>query len=171
MNSHSHLMSRLQFIQFVTVTGWLWFGSGNTDRSTQLAVANEPAPSCQVVTFRGGELTPNTLPPTRLLGTLDLAIVCQGHATGTLSLTLESISVYNGSGSMRFVNSSGLLAGANPNPTADTLTIPINSQGDGRGNGRLLVEIVAQPQRLLQAGNNYQLKVSAAVSVIGADRR
>jgi hypothetical protein len=163
-------MSRSQFIKLVTVTGWLWVSHGNLDRSTPIAVAAEPAPSCQVVTFRGSELTPNTLPPTRLSGNLDVAIVCQGNAAGNLSLTLESVSVYNGSSSMRFVNSSGLLDGANPNPSADTLTIPINSQGDGRGNGRLLVEIVAPPRMLLQAGNNYQLKVTANLS-IGVDRK
>jgi hypothetical protein len=164
-------MYRSQFIQFVAVAGWLWASHGNLDRSASAVLAAEPAPSCQLVTLKAGELLQNTLPATRLSGTLDVGIVCQGNATGTFSLKLESISVYNGSASMRFVNSSGLLAGANPNPTDSTLTIPINSQGDGRGNGRLFVEIVAPPGRLLQSGNNYQLSVSANLAIDGVDRR
>ena len=163
-------MYRLQFIQFVAVTSWLWMNQGNIDRSRSIALAAEPTPSCQIVTLRGGELMPNTIPPTKLSGTLDLAIVCQGNASGNLSVTLESIVTNNGSGSMQFVNSSGLLAGANPNPTHRTITIPITSHGDGRGNGRLSVEIVAPPGQLLQSGNNYRLSVSANLS-IDPDRR
>jgi hypothetical protein len=164
-------MYRSQFIQFVTAASWLWMGQENIDRSIPIALAAEPTPSCEIVTLRGGELMPNAISPTRLSGTLDLAIVCQGNASGNLSVTLESIVVYNGSGSMRFVNSSGLLAGANPNPTSSTITIPINSQGDGRGNGQLMVEVVAPQGMLLQSGSNYRLSVNAALAMSVADRK
>lgn len=113
----------------------------------------------------------NALPPTRLSTTLDLAVVCQGNASGNLSVTLESIVVHNGSGSMRFVNSSGLLAGANPNPTSTNITIPISSQGDGRGNAQLMVEIVAPPGKLLRSGSDYRLSIGAALTMIATDRK
>ncbi|PSB56916.1 hypothetical protein [Chamaesiphon polymorphus] len=164
-------MYRSQFIQFVTVASWLWLSSGNLARSVPIALATEPTPSCQIVTFRGGELMQNSLPPTRVSGILDLAIVCQGNALGNLSVTLEPIVVHNGIGSMRFVNSSGLLAGANPNPTSTIITIPISSQGDGRGNARLMVEIVGQEGKLLRSGSDYRLSISAALEIAPSSRK
>jgi hypothetical protein len=157
-------MYRANFLKVVTVAGWLWVSQGNYAQAEQVGLVAQAVNTCQIDSFTAGELLPVSNPPTGLTGTFSIAISCTGTASGNLLLTLNPSVVYNGGAKMQFVNKSGLLAGANTNPSTTTITVPISSQGNQIGNGLVRVDIVAPSSKLLRAANSYKLVVTAALN-------
>lgn len=150
-----------RFFKIVTVASWLWGGQGNLAQSGQVT-SNGNDNTCQIDRFTAGELLPVSDPPTALTGEFSIAISCKGNAHGNLLLTLNSLTVYNGVAEMQFVVKSGILAGVSTSPSANTITIPVNSQGNGVGNGQGRVNILAPSGSLLRAANDYKLVVTAS---------
>jgi hypothetical protein len=157
-------MYRSQFIQFVTVAGWLWASQGNLTHAEQFGfiAQNGNDNTCQIDRFIAEELLPISNPATGLSGVASIAISCRGNATGNLILTLNPLVVYNGGAKMQFVSQSGVLAGATTNPATSTISVPISSQGDRTGTATIRVEIVAPSGKLLKAANDYKLVLTAA---------
>jgi hypothetical protein len=163
-------MFQAHFLKLVTVAGWLWVSLGNLAQAEQVGLiaqdsnSNAQGNTCQIDSFTGGELLPVSNPPTGLTGTLSIAISCNGNISNkNLLLTLNPVVFYNGGAKMQFVSKPGLLAGANTNPSTNTITIPISSTGNQSGTGQVRVDIVALSSKLLKAANNYKLVITAAI--------
>jgi hypothetical protein len=158
-------MYRANFFKLVTVAGCLWVSQENYAQAEQVGLVAQSVNTCQIDTAIVGELLPVSNPSTGLTGTFSIAISCTGTASGNLLLTLNPSVVYNGGAKMQFVNKSGLLAGANTNPSTNTITVPISWQPDNQtGNGVVRVDIVAPSSKLLTAENNYKLVVTTALN-------
>ena len=155
-------MYRANFFKLVTVASCLWVSQGNYAQAEQVGLVAQAVNTCQIDSFTAGELLPVSNPPTGLTGTFSIAISCTGTASGNLLLTLNPSVVNNGGAKMQFVSMSGVLAGANTNPSTNTITVPISSQGNQTGNGSVRVDIVAPSGKLLTSANNYKLVVTAA---------
>jgi hypothetical protein len=156
-------MYRANFFKLVTVAGLLWVSQGNYAQAEQVGLVAQAVNTCQIDSLQKDEdLSPISNPPTGLTGEFSITISCTGNASGNLLLTLNSSSVvYNGGAKMQFVRKSGVLAGANTNPSTSTITVPISSQGNQMGTGSVRVEILAPSGKFLKAANNYQLSVTA----------
>lgn len=160
-------MYRAQVLNFITVTSCLWVSQGNYAQAEPMGLIAQSTNdnTCQIDSFTAEELSPTSNPPTGLTGTFSIAVSCTGTASGNLLLTLNPSVVYNGGAKMQFVNKSGVLAGANTNPSTNTITVPISSQGNQTGTGSVRVDIVAPSGKLLQAANNYKLVINAVLGV------
>jgi hypothetical protein len=159
-----HLFIMILIIRLVTVAGWFWVCQGNIAQAEQVGLIAQNTNTCKIDSFTAGELLPVADLPTGLTGTFSIAISCTGTASANLLLTLNPSVVHNGGAKMQFVSKSGLLTGANTNPSPNTITVPISSQGNQTGNGSVRLEIVAPSGKLLKAANNYKLVVTAALN-------
>ena len=158
-------MYRANFFKLVTVAGLVWVSQGNYAQAEQVGLVAQAVNTCRVDSTIIEELLPISNPSTGLTGKFSVALTCTGTASGNLLLTLNPSVVYNGGAKMQFVNKSGLLAGANTNPSTTTITVPISWQPDNQtGNGVVRVDIVAPSSQLLIAANNYKLVVTAALN-------
>lgn len=157
-------MYRSQFFKLVTVASWLWVGQGNSAQAEQMGLVAQAVNTCRIDSVVNEELLPVSNPATGLTGTFSVAVRCTGTASGNLLLTLNPSVVYNGGAKMQFVSKSGLLAGANTNPSTTTITVPISWKDNQTGNAVVRVDVMAPSGKLLNAANNYQLVVTAALN-------
>jgi hypothetical protein len=156
-------MQFVQLIRLVAVISCLWGNLESFAQAEQLRLIAKQENGCQLKNLTAGELLSISDPPTKLSTIHSISISCPGNATGNLKLTFHPSVVYNGEATMQFISGSGVLAGANSFPAANTMTIPISSSGDLTGNGLIRVSIIAPPGKLLRAAINYKLVLDATI--------
>jgi hypothetical protein len=155
-------MYQLQLFKFVTFTSCLWLSQGTVLNAAQDALISQSTTNtCQVNSSTTRELLANSSPSKALTGNVSINISCSGNVSGNLQLTLDPAVVYNGRANMRFTSGSGVLSNIDTNISANTIIIPISSQGDRIGNGQLRVDITAPSGQLLKSASDYQLVIAA----------
>jgi hypothetical protein len=161
VNIHNSLMYQSQLFKFVTFTSYLWLSQGTILYAAQDGLISQSNTNiCQVNSAAARELLANSSPATALNGNVSININCSGNASGNLQLTLDPSVVHNGRASMRFTSGSGVLSNIDANISANTIIIPISSQGDRIGNGQLRVDITAPSGQLLKSASDYQLVIA-----------
>lgn len=156
-------MQLVQLIKLVAVISCLWGSLESFATAEQLRLIAKQENACHIKNLTAGELLSISEPPTKLTATYSISLGCQGNATGNLKLTFNPSVVYNGEATMQFISNSGVLAGANSFPAANTMTVPIATNGNLTGDGLIRVYIVAPPGKLLKAAINYKLVLDATI--------